>query len=191
MRKRTILSIILLFVLITSNSFAYSSRKKYFSRPQVGIWYGPITPMWETSTEEEVDTTLGGGVFFRYNLPSPYWKVGLEASYQPYESEDTINEINLIPVYGNILFLLPFRMPLRIQLKAGAGACRVHVEPDDQRQWDPLFTTGVEVSFPAGKMLNVALRLDYLLVYEEHIDGADRNGHFFNAGISLYFNIGL
>ncbi len=188
--KLRIQILLLFFILLSfSDLFAYSSRKNYFSRPQVGVWYGPITPVYETS--DVVDTGLGGGAFFRYNLPFQNWKLGLEASYQPYKSDKTLNELDLVPVYGNLLYLLPLRLPLRFQLKAGAGGCRVHMEPDNVTQWDPLFTTGLEISFPAGKLLNVALRLDYLLVYEKHIEGAERNGHFFNAGISMYLNLNL
>lgn len=188
-KKRVIFCLIVLSVLISMDLFAYNSRKKYFSRPQIGVWYGPMTPVYETSGE--VDTSLGGGMFFRYGLPVPNLKIGFEAAYQPYTSEDTLNELTLVPVYSNFVYLIPIRMPLRIQLKAGAGGCRIHMEPDGVTQWDPMFATGLEISFPAGKLLNVALRLDYLLLYEKHIEGAEKNGHFFNAGISMYLNLNI
>jgi len=189
MKKKYLLLILLLLIINSIDLYAYSSRKKYFSRPQIGVWYGPITPIYESS--DYVDTGLGGGAFFRYNLPFQNLKFGVEAAYEPYSSDDRLNEITLVPVYGNFLYLLPLRLPLRIQLKAGVGGCKVHMEPDNVTQWDPMLATGLEISFPAGKLLNVALRLDYLMLYEKHIEGAERNGHFFNAGISLYLNLNL
>jgi hypothetical protein len=49
--------------------------------------------------------------------------------------------------------------------------------------------TGFELSFPAGRTFNIGFRLDYLLIFEQHIKGADRNGHIVNAGITLFLNI--
>lgn len=189
MRKYcTVLCVSILFLSLCSDLSAASSRKKYFSKPQIGLWFGPITPLFETN--EHLDPNLGGGAFFRYNLPYEPLKIGIESSYQYYDSED-IEEMRLLPVYTNLLWLLPVNLPIRIQLKAGAGMCKVRMEPDDINQWDPMFMTGAEISFPAGKLANIALRLDYLCVYEEYLDGATQNGHFFNAGISLYFNLNL
>lgn len=189
MRKHfTVLCVFLLFLSLCSDLSAASSRKKYFSKPQIGVWYGPITPLFETN--EHLDPNLGGGGFFRYNLPYAPLKIGLESSYQYYDSEG-VAEMTLIPVYTNLLWLIPLDLPIRFQLKAGAGLCHVYMEPDAISQWDPMFMAGTEISFPAGKLANIALRLDYMCVYEDYIDGATKNGHFFNAGISLYFNLNL
>ncbi|HOK02239.1 MAG TPA: hypothetical protein PKX79_09895 [Spirochaetota bacterium] len=189
--KKHFLSILVFFICISAcvpELFAQSSRKKYFSKPQIGLWYGPVTPIFETS--EYLKPDLGGGVFFRYNLPYDPLKIGIDSSYQSYGSEG-VNSVTLIPLYGNLLWLLPIDLPIRFQLKAGGGACKVKMQPDDIEQWEPLLMLGTEVSFPAGKLANVALRLDYLCIYEEHMNGGKKNGHFFNAGISLYFNLNL
>jgi len=184
----TVLCVLLLFLSLSIELSAASSRKKYFSKPQIGVWYGPITPLF--GTDDYLDSNLGGGGFFRYNLPYDPLKIGLESSYQLYESE-SVAEMRLIPVYANLLWLLPINLPIRFQLKAGAGLCKVNFEPDGINQWDPMFMAGTEISFPAGKIANIALRLDYLCLYEEYLDDATKNGHFFNAGISLYFNLNL
>ncbi len=170
------------------DAFPASSRKKYFSRPQVGVWYGPVTPVGDTG--EHVETDLGGGAFFRYNLPFELFKVGLDSSYQAYESKG-VDELELIPTYFNVLFLLPIDIPIRIQLKGGAGLCHVKMQPDNVSQWDPMFMAGTEISFPAGKMANIALRIDYICIYEKYLSGATQNGYVINAGISLYFNLNL
>ena len=179
------IGLIFIFLLISSSAFALRSRKDYFLNPQVGLWFGPITPVYHT--RDDVDTDLGIGLFFRHNFFWKPLKIGLDASYQPYESKG-INELTLIPVYGNFLYLLPLDLPVRFQLKAGSGGCYVKAMPDDHSQWDPLFMTGVEISFPAGRIVNIALRIDYLYIFEGYIDGADYGGHVINTGISIYFN---
>ena len=187
-KSAAIIVIALAAIMFTSDLFASVARKRYFHRPQIGTWFGPITPLFDTS--DHVDPNLGGGAFFRYNLPYDPLKLGFETSYQKYESRG-VNELRLVPVYMNLAYLLPLDFPVRTQLKAGAGACHIKMEPDSISQWDPMFTTGVEVSFPAGKVMNIALRLDYIYIFQRHLDGAKHDGHFFNAGISLYFNMNL
>lgn len=189
MKKFIIPTAVLLAVfIIAGDVFPAVSRKKYFTRPQVGLWYGPITPVDETG--DHVDANLGGGGFIRYNLPYEPLKLGFDSSYQRYDSKG-VDSLRLIPAYFNFLYLLPFDFPVRFQLKAGAGWCNVHLEPDNVSQWDPMFMSGIEVSFPAGQTANIALRIDYLYIYEEYLDGAKANGYVINTGISLYLNLNL
>jgi len=164
------------------------SRKKYFSKPQIGAWYGPITPVGDTG--KHVDPDLGGGLFFRYNLPYEPLKIGMETAYESFSSQG-VDSLRLIPAYMNLLYLLPIDLPVKIQLKAGGGFCHVNMGPDNVSQWDPMFMAGTEISFPAGKLANIALRIDYLCMYEKYLNGATTNGYVINAGISLYFNINL
>ena len=186
--KKNIVSILILFgiILIAADLFAASSRKNYFLKPQIGAWYGPVSPVLNTS--HNLDSSLGGGIFFRYNLPFAPLKIGLESSYQAFDSKG-VNEMRLIPVYANLLYLLPIDIPLKIQLKGGGGLCNIYMKPDEVKQWDAMFMFGAEVSFPAGRRVNIALRVDYLNIYEEYKKDATVNGHFFNAGISVYFNL--
>jgi hypothetical protein len=184
----TYICILTAIFFLTVDVFSASSRKKYFSRPQLGVWYGPITPVFDTG--EHVESDLGGGAFFRYNLPYDPLKLGLDTSYQRYDSQG-VDALRLVPVYLNLVYLLPFDLPVKIQLKGGAGLCNVYMEPDEVSQWDPMYMFGTEVSFPAGKMANIALRIDYLCIYEEYLAGATTNGYVINAGISLYFNLNL
>jgi len=141
-------------------------------------------------TGDKLETDLGAGAFFRYNLPFDNLKLGLETSYQEFDSKG-VDKLRLIPAYMNLAYLVPFNFPVRVQIKGGGGFCHVEMEPDKISQWDPMLSTGVEISFPAGKMANVALRIDYMLIYEGHIEGSKNNGHVFNAGISLYLNLNL
>ena len=180
--------IVTLVVCTASPLLARRKSQDFFLKPQAGVWFGPITPVYTTS--EDVETRLGGGVFARYNLPWAPLKLGVDASYQHFKSQG-VKELTLWPVYGNLLFRLPINLPLAFQFKLGAGGSSVEIQPEDQRQWDPLFMVGVEGSFPAGKWVNIGLRIDYLLIYEKHIEGAQRNGNIVNTGITLYLNIGI
>jgi len=188
--KKNIIYISVLIALFFPGADAFSeiARKKYFTKPQIGLWGGPITPI--LSTGDHVDTDLGGGAFFRYNLPFDLFKVGIDSSYQSFSSKG-VDKLRLVPVYMNLLYLLPFDLPVKIQLKGGGGLCHVDMEPDNINQWDPMYMAGAEVSFPAGKVANIALRIDYICLYEQYMQGAKKNGYIINAGISLYFNLNL
>jgi len=189
MKKSIIyISVLAVLLLLGIDASPEISRKKYFSKPQIGLWGGPITPIF--STGDHVDPDLGGGGFFRYNLPFESFKVGIDSSFQSYGSEG-VDKLRLIPAYLNLLYLVPLDLPVKIQLKGGGGFCQVHMDPDNVTQWDPMYMAGFEVSFPAGKLANIALRVDYLCMYEKNLPDAEKNGHVINAGISLYFNLNL
>lgn len=182
-----ILPVVFVFFAVTG---LYAERRDagdYFLKPQAGLWFGPITPVFTTG--QEVDTNLGGGVYFRYNTPFKPLKIGLDTSYQHFNSRG-VNELTLWPVYGSFIYRIPIKFALTFQLKAGAGGCSVRIKPDNEQQWDPMGMIGVEGSFPAGKIVNIGLRIDYLFIYESYLKGATRNGHVINTGLTLYFNMG-
>ncbi|OHD65654.1 MAG: hypothetical protein A2176_13510 [Spirochaetes bacterium RBG_13_51_14] len=175
-----------IIVLCHADAFAYKERKDYFSKPQIGGWFGPVTPLGETG--KWVETNLGGGIFARYTLPYRFLKIGVDTSYQKYKSKG-VNELQFVPVYGNLVFQIPVDFPVRFQFKAGVGAGYLYLKPDDLDQWDPIFMGGFEVSFPAGRIVNIGLRIDYIYIYEGYIKGSKYGGHILNTGIQLYFNI--
>ena len=182
------LALLLIVRLMLQPEALARKKKDYFTRPQVGFWFGPITPVY--TTREDVDTNLGGGGFFRYNLPIRTLKIGIDSSYHYFESRG-VNTLTLCPVYGNFVYRvpLPTKFPVAFQLKAGAGGSYVKIRPDRESQWDPMGMVGIEGSFAAGRVVNIGLRIDYLFIYEGYIEGASRNGHVVNTGITLFFNI--
>ncbi len=179
------------FILVVFHGAAYSfkERKDSFNKLQIGGWFGPITPLAETG--KKVDTALGGGVFVR--VPFPWWrylKFGVDTSYQQFKtSTKSVNEIYFVPLYGNILFQLPIDFAVRFQFKAGMGGGYLYLKPDKSEQWDLIFMAGFEVSFPAGRLVNIGLRIDYLNIYEKYLKDAKYNGHVLNIGITVYFNL--
>ncbi len=165
---------------------AYRERKDHFSRPQIGGWFGPVTPLGEIA--KKVETNLGGGAFVRMTLPYRYLKLGVDSSYQKFKSQG-VSELQFVPVYGNVLFQIPVDFAVRFQFKGGMGAGYLHLKPDNSNIWDPIFMAGFEVSFPAGRIVNIGLRIDYIYIYEGHLKGSKHGGHILNTGIQLYFNI--
>ena len=180
------LIIIACIMLYYTELYASQERKDYFSRPQIGGWGGIISPAGEIANR--VDTAIGGGIFARLTFPYQYLKFGIDVSYQKFKQKG-VNELQFVPVFGNLLFQIPIEFPVRFQFKAGGGMGYIHVKPDNVGQWDPIFMGGFEVSFPAGRMVNIGLRIDYIYIYEGYIKGSKAGGHVINAGIQLYFNI--
>lgn len=174
------------FFLITTDAFAYKERKDYFSKPQIGAWFGPVTPL--DKLGKRVETNLGGGGFIRLTFPWQYLKFGIDSSYQQFKSKG-VNELQFVPLYGNLLFQIPVEFPVRFQFKGGIGGAWLSIKPDNKNGWDPIFMGGFEVSFPAGRIVNIGLRIDYIYVYEGYLKGGKTGGHIINTGIQLYFNI--
>ena len=173
-------------IFLSVDAFARKKRKEYFTRPQVGAWFGPITPLGKTA--ELVETALGGGVFARINTPYRFIKIGLDASYQKYESKG-VNELTFVPAYFSLIYLLPIDLPVRFQLKGGLGVGYLYLLPDKKDQWDPVFTVGLEISFPAGRIVNIGLRMDYIYIFERYKKNSESEGHILNIGVMVYFNI--
>jgi hypothetical protein len=183
--KLKIIIPVLMILSISSHVFA-QDRKNYFLSPQIGGWFGVVAPVGQTANL--IQTNLGGGGFFRINLPPDFLKLGLDVSYQNFKSRG-VNELTFVPIYGTALFLLPLNLPIKIQIKIGAGAAYMQIKPDLSEQMEPIFTGGAEVSFPAGKFINIGLRLEYFYIMEAAVVPKAPGGHIFNAGICLYFNI--
>lgn len=182
-----IIIISLALAIAFTSSVSAQSRKSYFYMSQVGVWFGPITPLGDT--DEHIDTNLGGGAFFRYQLPWNILKLGFDVSYQEYNSLG-INSLQMVPMRLEALFYLPFKkLPVNLQVKVGAGAAYLHPMPRDIHTVDPLIVAGFEISFPAGRIVNIGARIEYMYLIEFFNDPNAKGGHFLNAGISIYFNI--
>ncbi|MFW5807961.1 MAG: outer membrane beta-barrel protein [Spirochaetota bacterium] len=184
--KRTIVTLILLLFMIQVQLLAVRRRGDYFTRPQVGVQFGPYTPLFEVG--EEVDSAIGFGAFTRIQIPRTPFKIGYDIMYHKHESMQN-NALQLMPMYGSLQYRLPIDSPLNFQLRAGAGSTALWTEPDNMHRWDPTGMAGFEVSFPAGRIINLGLRLDYLLLYEKHLEGAEVNGHFLDASLCVFFNL--
>lgn len=174
---------------LAGNLSALELRRDNFQKPQVGAWFGPVTPVGKTA--RALDAYLGGGAYIRYNFPWKYLKVGADASWQYMRDEVGDNRMYLAPFYGNLLLTLPINIPPKFQVKAGAGGAWIHIQPRDRSRWDPLFVVGGEMSFPAGRFVNIGLRVDYLHLYEQHLENSVVDGHVVNTGITISFNLNI
>jgi hypothetical protein len=156
-------------------------------RPQVGVWFGPVTPLF--NLWDDLNTFLGGGAYVRLPL-FDRGMLGFDTSYE-YLPSNSLDRLQLIPMYGNFIFRLPINSPIIFQVKAGAGASWVSAQPMDRSQYDPLFMAGFELAFPAGNFANIGMRFDYLYLYESYHKGAKRDGQVLLSGLTLYFNLDI
>jgi len=177
-----------LILMLPTKASAQFQRKDYFFKPQVGLWFGPTTPIFDTA--DLVDNNLGIGTFIRYNTPFHPLKIGVETAYE-YFSSRGVNKLYFVPVYGNFLYLLPLNLPIKIQAKGGLGGAWMKIIPDDESRWNPIVNTGVEFSFPAGRTFNIGLRIDYFYIYEGYLKNSIMNGHIINSGIQVFININI
>lgn len=195
MVKPGIRYIILILAFVTSPLLAqFEAEEGFRLKTQVGLWFGPVTLLPGTALSNVVGTNLGTGLFMRLNLPNNTWRSELGISYSAYSS-DGPEFLMSVPIYGALSYTLPINLPLTFQTKFGLGSNYVQNEPELKHNWLPLALLGGEVSFPAGKWVNIGLRLDYYFVFEGHVNAPEAdsferaNGHFFNFGLMVNFNL--
>ncbi len=164
-------------------------------RPQIGLWFGPVTPVPGTALSQVLNTNLGGGLFFRFNLPSDTWRTEIGSSYSYYDSRGSA-ALHSVPVYGAVNYTLPLNLPLTFYGKVGSGAMYLKNKPEERENWHPLGLLGFEASFPAGKWVNIGVRIDYFFVYEDYLKPPPENpnfevvnGHLLKFGLMVNFNL--
>ncbi|MBE7439970.1 MAG: hypothetical protein HS115_16070 [Spirochaetales bacterium] len=180
---------------------------------EFGFWLGASAPVPATPYSEVLDGTIGGGLFYRVEWP---WVFHTEAgfSFSHYQSRTT-QAATIAPFYLALAYRLPFPWKVQTFLKAGAGSAYIQVRPNNLQGWDPLGYAGLEFSLQPTRRFRIGLRLDYNLVYEEHLKNpqdenlplvlllggsleqelryreANRfkleNGHFFHFGLMMSF----
>ncbi|HRP69810.1 MAG TPA: hypothetical protein PLY93_09800 [Turneriella sp.] len=164
-------------------------------KPQIGLWFGPVTPVPGTAIADVLITSLGGGIFFRGNLPTNTLRTEIGVSYGYYTSRSTAR-LHSLPVYGALVYTLPINLPLSFFVKGGLGSNYLKNAIEGSQNWLPTGYLGFETSFPAGKLVNIGVRADYYYVYEKHLSAPANNpnyevhnGHFLNFGLMVNFNL--
>ncbi|AXR69351.1 hypothetical protein [Leptospira mayottensis] len=152
----------------------YDNRKA-----EVGVWLGASNPWPGTETQAYLDTTLGGGFFFR--IPWP-WIFYLEmgAFYANYLSA-TERGLTTIPAYLALGYKLPIDLPISFILRAGGGEAFVVARPSNTSRWDPMIIMGLEASFVAGKKIRIGIRIDYNKIYESRLDAPAETKYFYTS----------
>ncbi|MES0489344.1 MAG: outer membrane beta-barrel protein [Leptospirales bacterium] len=185
---------IVAILLIGKPLFGQYEEKAYHPNIRMGFWFGPVAPFPGTEMANRLGTYLGGGVFGRMNIPAIPFEAELGISYNSYRS-DTTAELTTIPLYLAILYRIPIRSELDINLKVGGGASYAKNFPEKHQNILPLLYTGFDLSFAAGRKTRIGLKVDYNLLYEKHLDIPANapsdytlyNGHMLNIGLMLSF----
>lgn len=187
--------LVLFFAVFTSAAYSQVETEAWRFKPQIGIWFGPVTPVPGSKLSEVLTTSLGGGMFLRANIPSNTLRFEIGGSYSYYTSR-TVARLHSIPVYGALVYTLPINLPLSFHIKGGAGGNFLRNYPEGAKNWLPMGYAGFETSFPAGRLVNIGVRADYYFVYEQHLKPPANNpnyqvynGHFFNFGLMVNFNL--
>lgn len=190
-----LIPLVVYFVVSSTAIFSQVETEAWRFKPQIGVWFGPVTPVPGSKLSEVLTTSLGGGMFLRGNLPSNTLRTEIGASYSYYTSR-TVARLHSIPVYGALVYTLPINLPLQFHIKGGAGGNFLRNYPEGARNWLPFGYAGFETSFPAGRLVNIGVRADYYFVYEKHLSPPANNpsyqiynGHFFNFGLMVNFNL--
>jgi hypothetical protein len=149
------------YLMMVSSLF---SQQNETAKPEVGFWLGAANPRPGAETAKILDTTLGFGLWTRFNWPYIFY-TELGGGFANYLSQ-TERALMTIPVYGLLCYKLPFELPVSIFFKGGGGAAYVIARPANTGRWNPMSWVGTEVSFVAGRKIRIGLRIDYHTIYE-------------------------
>ncbi|WP_167883583.1 hypothetical protein [Leptospira ognonensis] len=159
---------ILSFFCLTGALSAQTLEDYNKRRYEVGGWVGAGNPFPGSKTIQLLDTTLGGGAYFR--MPFPYiFYTEIGTSYAVFLSKSE-RGLTTIPLYAALAYRIPIEMPLQFFVKAGGGQAYVVARPADTARWDPLVYAGLEASFIAGKRIRIGVRLDYNQIRETNLN---------------------
>ncbi|PJZ47910.1 hypothetical protein [Leptospira saintgironsiae] len=177
----------------------YDNRKQ-----EIGAWVGASNPFPGSEAQKYLDTTLGGGFFYRVPWPWIFY-VEVGASYSNYLSRSE-RALTTIPVYSALCYKLPFELPITFMVKAGFGETYVVARPANTSRWNDTLYAGFEASFVAGKKLRIGIRLDYNKIYESDlnspaetkypyvgptVDSRLNNPYYYNKVDTEFFHFGL
>lgn len=189
MKRISLLSILILS--LSTPLIAQYEEKNFELRPVIGLWFGPMTPFPGSDLAKVLNPALGGGLFFRLNVPSDNVLMELGVSYYQLTSLYT-EKLTVIPVHLAMVYKLPVDFALSFYFKGGAGAGYFKNAPEGNKGVLPVFYGGFETSFPAGKFINIGVRFDYYFIYETWMTAPPNttltNGHMINVGIMANFN---
>ncbi|MDH4261912.1 MAG: hypothetical protein OEV78_02580 [Spirochaetia bacterium] len=189
MKKFSLISVLVLSFI--SPLWAQYEEKDYQLHPIIGAWFGVIAPFPGTELAPILNTALGGGAFFRLNVPSDSFLVETGASYYNLQSNFT-GQLTMVPGYVALVYKLPVDFALSFYFKGGAGSGYFANKPEGNGGFLPVFYGGFETAFPAGKVVNIGARFDYYMIYETWMKPQAGykmiNGHFFNIAIMVNFN---
>ncbi len=152
------------------------------SKSEIGFWMGASSPFPGTKTASLLDTTMGFGLFTRFQWPFNVLYTEMGISYSNYLSHSE-RGLTTIPIYAALAYKLPFDLPVSFFLKAGGGAAYLIARPSNSEGWDPLGFLGFEVSFVAGRKVRIGLRYDY-----NHIMERKQRGFYKGSDLPYLYN---
>ncbi len=148
-----------------------ASRRKH----EVALTLSTYAPVPSTALERLLRPGLGAGLFYRTNWPDIFFtEVVMAWTYM--DSRQT-QSLLIAPLFGALGYRLPFESRLDIFAKLGLGSSYVEVRPANVHGWLPLFMSGAELSILAARFLRVGVRLDYFLLYEQHLKKPKEQQH--------------
>ena len=115
--------------------------------PQIGLWFGPVLPFPATALSDVLTTSLGGGLFFRMNVPTDNLKTEIGTSISFYESSST-EALLSVPSYAAVSYTIPIDSPILFQFKLGGGINYIENQPERNHNALPAFFQVLKCLFP-------------------------------------------
>ena len=160
------LGLVLLSSLFTGPLEAQARVSK--SKHEFGFSIDITSPRPGSEWEGVLKPNIGLGFFYRNPWPKPlYSEAGLLWSFL--ESKHS-QKMVMFPFYYALAYPAPLETRLDLLVKLGFGSAYIEVQPNDMSGWDPFLLLGSELSILASRSFRIGMRLDYLHIYEKHLD---------------------
>lgn len=159
----------------------YSQDGSRSLRHELGFWVGPSTPAPGTLLDPVLDSTIGGGAFYRLNRP---WIFSTElGTFHASYASRTTQKVTLTPVYMALVYQLPIPAKFQFLVKAGGGYSQVETRPLNRIGWEPMYMAGGEFAIMASRHFRIGIRLDYNYIYESWMEAPKEQQYL------LYYNL--
>lgn len=165
LKIRSVRTALLLAVVLAVTPVAAQAYQDEIKK-EAGFWMGGAFPVPGTQAANVLNSSLGAGGFFRMFWPNPFM-IESGFAYANYKSS-TMQQLTIAPVYGAIVYPLPWVERFSAMIKLGGGEANLVVRPANRSGWDPMAYAGFEFSILAAKRFRVGLRVDGYYIYDTY-----------------------
>ncbi len=134
-------------------------------KQEMGFWIGGSFPAPNSRLEDQLDSSMGIGLFYRFLWPAPF-QIEMGITHSNFKSQ-SMQQLTIVPFYLSLNYPFPIFEKFQFLGKIGVGGSYLEVRPSNKGGVDPVVFVGLEFAIIASKRFKVGLRLDGMYIYEK------------------------
>ncbi len=165
----TLIALLLFLIPTVSWAQVQASRRNH----EIGFSIDTFGPAPNTELDSILRSSIGLSLFYRIYFQKS-WQTELGVSHAFLRSRQT-EKLLIIPIHLSLGYRVPLKSHLEIIPKLGFGSAYLEVRPKNVKGWDPFLLAGVEGSIRVTRSFRIGAGLDYIYIYEKHLDSPDES----------------